>query len=71
MKSAFTEKNLLLAFKMFDKDNDGSLSYSEIKGLFGNESKNSVIENLLKEIGKTKQGCINFEAFKNLMMGIG
>ena len=65
-----TEKNLKIAFDIFDKDKSGRISASELKTLLGESNvhtKDIVWKNMIKEIDLNGDGQISFEEFKTLM----
>ena len=65
-----TEKNLKIAFDIFDKDKSGGISASELKTLLGESNvhtKDIVWKNMIKEIDLNGDGQISFEEFKTLM----
>ena len=65
-----TEKNLKIAFDVFDKDKSGGISASELKMLLGESNvhtKDVVWKNMIKEIDLNGDGQISFEEFKNMM----
>lgn len=65
-----TEKNLKIAFDIFDKDKSGGISASELKMLLGESNvhtKDIVWKNMIKEIDLNGDGQISFEEFKTLM----
>ena len=65
-----TEKNLKIAFDVFDKDKSGGISASELKLLLGESNvhtKDVVWKNMIKEIDLNGDGQISFEEFKNMM----
>lgn len=67
----FEEDKLLAAFKMFDKDNSGSISVEEVKMVLGAGKilKNKkVINDLMKGIDVDSKGEIQFDSFKRMMI---
>ena len=65
-----TEKNLKIAFDVFDKDKSGGISASELKLLLGESNvhtKDVVWKNMIKEIDLNGDGQISFEEFKNML----
>ena len=70
----FTENNLKTAFDLFDIDKNGTISMSEFKEILGvkkdNENNNDEILKELNKINKDYKGEINFEQFKNIILGI-
>ena len=69
----FTENNLKTAFDLFDIDKNGTISISEFKEILGvkkdNEKYNDEILKELKELNKDSKDEINFEQFKNILLG--
>ena len=57
------------AFKIFDKDGNGSISADEIKSvLFGNNAADKkTIENIIKEVDSNGDGEISLNEFKEMM----
>ena len=72
-KEYFVKDNILrFAFRYFDKDNSGEITFNEIEDLFtqGIEDKNKVHEtllNIIKEVDVNNDGTINFEEFSKVM----
>ena len=64
-----SQKVLKLAFRFFDKDNSGEIDFKEIKELFcqGIDDKNNdideIMNQIIKEVDKNKDGKITFEEF--------
>ena len=68
-----TEKNLKIAFDLFDKDKSGGISCSELKYILGdynNKVKESVWRNMINEIDLNGDGQICFEEFKTMMNNV-
>jgi calcium-dependent protein kinase len=71
-----TERNLMLAFKAFDKNNDSELSHQEIKSALGvielgeEENNNDIIKQIIAEIDINNDGNISFQEFKQLMIKV-
>ena len=66
---ALCEKNLQIAFDLFDKNGDQKLSRAEIIDVLGNdEIKNDIIDKMLNKLVFFEEGSITFENFKNLMI---
>lgn len=68
-----TEKNLKIAFDVFDKDKSGGISASELKLLLGESNvhtKEEVWKNMIKEIDLNGDGQISFEEFKKMMKNV-
>ena len=73
-KNLFMRDNILnMAFKFFDKDDSGEITFDEIEMMFKeavNDGKTDVhkaLENILKEIDINIDGKINFEEFSIFM----
>jgi len=65
-----TSERLALAFKMFDKDNSGMITPSEIRQvLSASESKipNQIIDAVIKQVDQNGDGQISLEEFTSLM----
>lgn len=65
-----TSERLALAFKMFDKDNSGMITPSEIRQvLSASESKipNQIIDTVIKQVDQNGDGQISLEEFTSLM----
>ena len=68
-----TEKNLKIAFDLFDRDKNGAISCSELKyvlGEFNGRVKESVWRNMINEIDLNGDGQISFEEFKTMMNNV-
>ena len=68
-----TEKNLKIAFDVFDKDKSGGISANELKLLLGESNvhtKEEVWKNMIKEIDLNGDGQISFEEFKKMMKNV-
>ena len=72
-KEYFVKDSILrFAFRYFDKDNSGEITFDEIEELFTQsiEDKNKVHEtltNIIKEVDVNNDGKINFEEFSKVM----
>ena len=65
-----TSERLALAFKMFDKDNSGMITPSEIRQvLSASESKipNQIIDAVIKQVDQNGDGQISLEESTSLM----
>lgn len=72
-KNIITEKKLEAAFKIFDKNGDGSISSNEIKSVLCNKNTNKgdyYWNSIIKEVDLNGDGEISFEEFKILMMKV-
>jgi calmodulin len=73
MANKFTEKEiqeLKEAFKMFDKDNSGSISQNELKSTIkqmGFQCDDQQIDSLMKKLDSDNSGTINFNEFLDLI----
>jgi calcium-dependent protein kinase len=68
-KKNISEEKLTAAFKLFDKDGNGTISPSELKEVFGATAQVSdeAIESILKQADENGDGEIEFAEFCNLM----
>lgn len=69
-KELLTKERLLAAFKMYDKDNSGSISPSEIKAvLTAHDAKlpQAILDKIIKQVDANGDGQISFEEFSELM----
>jgi Ca2+-binding EF-hand superfamily protein len=64
------EKNLRLAFDMFDTNKDGKLSKEELKKVL-DTTNSEYIDVLVKIIDNNKDGFISFDEFCGLMRNLG
>ena len=68
-----SEKVLKFAFRYFDKDNSGEIELKEIKELLfqniddKNNDMDEILNKIIKEVDKNKDGKINFEEFSDVM----
>ncbi len=77
MRQLLTKKNLMIAFKMFDIDENGELSLNEIKEALGvidddplDKGNKGMIGKVLENIDSDGNGTISFEEFEKLMLGV-
>ena len=80
VRGAIDKNNLLndnileYAFKLFDKENNGYISFDEIGKIFKGHIKmgdiNEGLKKILAEVGKDEKGEISYDDFKNLMKRI-
>lgn len=68
-KNLVTNERLLQAFKMFDKDNSGALSYDEIKDVlcFDSAVDPATVQKIIEEVDENGNGEIEFDEFCNMM----
>jgi len=66
------EEKLYLTFRLFDKDNSGSISIEELKTLLSISSKGTEKAwlEIIEQIQKLKDLEISFSTFKGLMFGL-
>ena len=59
------EKNLGIAFKLFDKDNSGSIDADEVSKVLGKNlaAEDSIWEDVIREIDINGDGMIDFYEF--------
>lgn len=71
-KETMTNEKLQQAFRLFDKDGNGSIEADEIKAVLG-DSKMSPeqIEKIIREVDENGDGSIQFEEFQNMMKKLG
>ena len=74
-KSIFLDETVLkFAFKYFDTNNSGEITYESIKSIFKEHIKSASIDESLKkimdEVDKNKDGRINYDDFCELMKKI-
>ena len=72
-KQYFTRDNVLkFAFRYFDKDNSGEITFDEVEKLFAQNISNKnkvheVLKNIIKEVDINNDNKINFEEFSIVM----
>eukprot|EP00117_Sycon_ciliatum_P036058 scpid83368/ scgid27208/ Calcium-dependent protein kinase 4 len=68
-KQLLSNDKLQAAFKMFDKDNSGSISADEIKEVlgFGKSLSEEQINNIISEVDENGDAEISFEEFSRMM----
>ena len=61
-----SDSNLLFAFKMFDKDNSGTISKEELREVFetGEKKEDELWQEIFNEVDLDKDGEITFEEFR-------
>lgn len=70
-KKELTHERVEAVFKMFDKDNSGTIGVQEIKELFGNDARNiteDIWSEVLKEADFDGNGEIDLNEFKAILM---
>ena len=67
-KKILTEDILYYAFNYFDSDGSGYIKKNKMKKIFGNKIDNLAFQAIFDEIDLDKDGKINFEDFKNLLL---
>ena len=67
----FSVENLRAAFKLFDKDNSGTITADEIKEVIGSQlAEENVWADLLRQADSDGNGEIDIEEFINLMKDV-
>jgi calcium-dependent protein kinase len=67
-KDLITNERLKAAFRLFDKDGNGTISPEEIKEVLGlGEDDTEMIDKLIEEVDENKDGEIQFEEFCAMM----
>ena len=68
-KNMMSNERLMQAFKMFDKDNSGTISADEIKEVLGSDTSLSeqAITQIIKEVDENGDGEIQFDEFVHMM----
>jgi len=67
-----TKEKLQAAFKMFDKDNSGSISMEEIKQVlgFGQSVASEELTKVMSQVDDDGNGQISFAEFEKMMQNI-
>ena len=68
-----TEKNLKLAFDVFDRDKSGGISQNELKYILGEynvNAKDNLWQKMIHEIDLNQDGQISYEEFHKMMMDV-
>jgi calcium-dependent protein kinase len=70
MKKVLNIQNLEMTFSMFDTDNSGKISATEIKRLLGNGSEidEEVWREIIQEVDQNGDGEIDLTEFKELVL---
>lgn len=65
-----TEDKLKVTFKLFDKDDSGSITPQELKAILGISSKYSdkVWDGIINQIDHNKENEVTYEEFRNMML---
>ncbi len=68
-KNVLTNDKLQAAFKMFDKDNSGTISPDEIKEVlgFGQSLSEAAVNDIIKQVDENGDGEISFDEFAVMM----
>ena len=69
MKDNGSEDELVEAFKVFDRDGDGSVSVDElmtIMTMLGERLTREEVETMIRDADKDEDGELNFEEFKSI-----
>jgi calcium-dependent protein kinase len=68
-KKNMSEEKLTAAFKLFDKDNNGTISPQELKDVMSatGQISDAAIDEILKQADENNDGEIEFNEFCNLM----
>ena len=68
-----TEKNLKLAFDVFDRDKNGGISQNELKFILGEYNANAkeyLWKKMIEQIDLNKDGQISYDEFHKMMMEV-
>ena len=68
-----TEKNLKLAFNVFDRDKSGGISQNELKYILGEDNanaKDNLWKKMIQQIDLNQDGQISYEEFHKMMMDV-
>lgn len=69
-ENMFTEEELLKAFKLYDENGDGSISYDELKSiisLIGENMTESELNEFIREGDSNLSGDLNYKEIINLI----
>lgn len=71
-KHTMTNDKLQLAFKLFDKDGNGSIEADEIKAVLGDSKMTSEqIDDIINQVDENGDGSIQFDEFVHMMKKLG
>jgi calcium-dependent protein kinase len=68
-----TEKNLKMAFNVFDRDKSGGISQNELKFILGEynvNAKENLWKKMIQQIDLNQDGQISYEEFHKMMMDV-
>jgi hypothetical protein len=68
-----TEKNLKMAFNVFDRDKSGGISQNELKFILGEynvNAKEHLWKKMIQQIDLNQDGQISYEEFHKMMMDV-
>ena len=68
-----TEKNLKMAFDVFDRDKNGGISHEELKYILGEYNPNAreyLWKKMIQQIDLNQDGQISYEEFHKMMMDV-
>ncbi len=68
-KKLLTNDILKFCFNFFDSDRSGEITMEELKDIFGKGNENRIVE-LVNEVDTDKNGMIDFQEFKEMMIKI-
>merc|ERR1712135_279662 len=72
MKDTDSEEELVEAFKVFDKDNNGFISAAELRHVMtnlGEKLTDEEVDEMIREADVDGDGQVNYEEFVKMMMG--
>ena len=72
VRNILCDNVLRVAFRYFDKDNSGEITFNEIKELFSQSiadktKVHQTLQNIIKEFDANNDGKINFNEFSKVM----
>jgi len=71
-KQTMTNEKLQQAFRLFDKDGNGSIEADEIKAVLGDSKMTpQQIDDIIKQVDENGDGSIQFDEFVNMMKKLG